>query len=148
MKKVDIDRKFEVTLDHIGIAVSDIEKSINLYAGMGLGLAAREVITDQGVEVAVFPAGESRIELLSPLAEDSPVGRFIESKGAGIHHIAFKVEDIITAIKVCKAKGMRMIDDEPRAGAGGNLIAFIHPCSSDGVLIELIQEMGENNMVC
>jgi methylmalonyl-CoA/ethylmalonyl-CoA epimerase len=99
-----------------------------------------EIVEDQGVEVAMLPLGESRVELLQPLGENSPVARFMEKRGPGIHHICIEVEDIAARLAELKAAGAQLIDEQPRRGAGGHLIAFVHPKSTSGVLIELVQK--------
>lgn len=126
-------------LDHIGIAVRDLEASIELFKQLGLTPSEREVITEQGVELVILPAGETRLELLCPMGEDTPVGKFISRRGEGLHHIALKVKDIQSTLERYIQKGYRAIDEIPRIGAGGSLIAFLDPCSTGGVLIELTQ---------
>jgi methylmalonyl-CoA epimerase len=127
-------------IDHIAIAVSDLDGSARHFGEvLGLEAAGREVVKEQKVETASFRIGESNIELVSPTEPDSPVGKFISAKGEGIHHIAVEVEDIEAALKSLKEKGVRLIDEEPRVGAGGHLIAFLHPKSNRGVLVELVQ---------
>ncbi|MDI7276273.1 MAG: methylmalonyl-CoA epimerase [Anaerolineae bacterium] len=125
-------------IDHIGIAVADLASALDFYDGM-LGLPASEVeeVPDQGVRLAVLPVGESRLELLQSTAPDGPVGRFIEKRGEGIHHICFEVDDIEAALAALRDAGVRLIDEQPRTGVGGRRIAFLHPRSSHGVLIEL-----------
>ena len=106
----------------------------------GLENVHTEIVEDQKVRVAMLPIGESRIELLEPTSEDSPISKFIEKRGGGIHHIAVEVEDIEAALAKLKAQGMRLIDETPRIGAEGCLVAFVHPSSANGVLLELVQE--------
>lgn len=127
-------------LDHVGIAVKDVEAAARLYTDvLGLSLHGIEVVPDQQVKVAFIPVGDSEIELLQSTTPDGPVARFIEAKGEGIQHIAVRVSDIGEAIQRCKDAGLRLIDEKPRKGAGGALIAFVHPKSSNGVLLELCQ---------
>lgn len=127
-------------INHIGIAVKSLDDSIPFYRdNLGMTFAGIEVVSEQKVRVAMLHVGESKIELLEPTAEDSPVARFIEKNGAGIHHIAYEVADIGAAIAKLLADGARMIDEKPRGGAHGTRIAFIHPKSSGGVLTELCQ---------
>jgi len=127
-------------IDHIGIAVSDLAKMIRIFRdGLGLEYKGEEEVTDQKVRTAFFPVGESKIELLQTTDPDGPIGRFIAKKGEGVHHIALGVSDIEAKIMELKEKGIEMIDEEPRYGAGGAKIAFIHPKSTGGVLIELCQ---------
>lgn len=127
-------------LDHVGIAVESLKKALPLYEGLGLELKGIEEVAEQKVKVATFSVGEGRIELLEPLDADSPVGRFLAKKGAGIHHIAVKVDDIGKTLSKLKEKGVELIDEEPGKGADGCLIAFIHPRSAGGVLIELTEK--------
>ncbi len=127
-------------IDHIGIATRELESALAIWAGkLGLAVAATEEVPDQGVRVAMLPIGETRIELLEPIGKDSPVGKFIEKRGPGIHHIAIKVDDILAVLEHLKQKGTRLIDNTPRVGADGCLVAFIHPAATDGVLLELVQ---------
>ena len=127
-------------IDHIGIATQRIEDAAAVWRdALGLELDASEEIVSQGVKVAMFAVGESHIELLEPLAPNSPVGKFLEKRGPGIHHIAVRVEDIRASLAKLKAKGLRLIDEVPRVGAGGCLVAFIHPATTNGVLLELVQ---------
>lgn len=127
-------------INHIGVAVTSLEESIALYRdALGMAFQGVEEVPDQKVKVAFLGVGESKIELLEPSAEDSPIARFIEKNGPGIHHIAYEVADIAAAIAALEQDGVRMIDRVPRSGAHGALIAFIHPKSSQGVLTELCQ---------
>ncbi len=127
-------------ISHIGIAVTSLDANIPFYRdNLGMEFAGIEEVAEQKVRVAMFQVGESKIELLEPTSEDSPVARFIEKSGPGIHHIAYEVADIEAAIATLRAEGARMIDEKPRNGAHGTRIAFIHPKSSNGVLTELCQ---------
>lgn len=127
-------------IDHIAVAVSDLDKSAGHFKDvLGLEEEGREVVKEQKVETASFRIGESNIELVCPTEPESPVGKFLSAKGEGIHHIAVEVDDIEAALKSFKEKGMRLIDEKPRVGAGGHLIAFLHPKSNRGVLVELVQ---------
>ncbi len=128
-----------VKLDHIGVAVADLEKSIQAYQALGLDVAHREHVAKDRVEVAFVPFAGGRFELLHPDQEDSPVGRFLAKRGEGIHHVALTVDDIAGEVERLQAAGVRMIDQEPRRGAEGTLVAFIHPSSMGGVLVELVQ---------
>jgi methylmalonyl-CoA epimerase len=128
-------------IDHLGIAVKSIDEALKFYRDiLGLSVSETEIVEDQGVEVAMLPLGESRVELLQPLGENSPVARFMEKRGPGIHHICIEVEDIAARLAELKAAGAQLIDEQPRRGAGGHLIAFVHPKSTSGVLIELVQK--------
>ena len=127
-------------IDHLGIAVRSIEEAMPLYTGaLGLELHEIEEVADQKVRTAVFPVGESRIELLEPTSPDSPVAKFLEKRGEGIHHVALGVPDVAQALARLKAQGCHLIDEVPRRGAGGALIAFVHPKSTGGVLLELCE---------
>lgn len=127
-------------IDHIGIATRELTKATAVWRDLlGLHLDSTEEVSDQGVRIAMLPLGETHIELLEPLSADSPVGKFLEQRGPGIHHIAVRVDDIHAALARLKDKGARLIDETPRAGAGGCLVAFIHPASANGVLLELVQ---------
>lgn len=127
-------------IDHIGIATERLEDAAALWQdALGLQLDSTEEVATQGVRVAMFSLGESHIELLEPLTSNSPVGKFLEKRGPGIHHIAVQVDDIREALASLKAKGLRLIDEVPRVGAGNCLVAFIHPAAANGVLLELVQ---------
>ena len=133
-------RKPPVRVEHIGIATRSIEEALGFWRdALGLEVKHTETVEEQGVHVAMLPAGEPRIELLEPTGPDSPVARFLEKRGPGIHHVAVRVDDIRAALARMKAAGARLIDEEPRVGAGGCLVAFVHPTSSGGVLLELVQ---------
>ena len=126
---------------HVGIAVDSIEKWLGFYKDvLGLEYGGSEEIAEQKVRVAFLTIGESHIELLEPTSDDSPIAKFIETRGGGIHHIAVKVDDIVAALARQKEAGVRLIDNEPRLGAHNMRIAFIHPKSSGGVLLELCEE--------
>lgn len=127
-------------VSHIGIAVKDLDKGIEFYQKLGLELEGTEEVPSQKVKVAFFPCGDTRIELLAPTSEDSPVAKFIEKKGEGIQHIAFAVDDLPKALKKAEESGITLIDKEPRPGAHNADIAFLHPRSTLGVLIELCKE--------
>ncbi|MFA5699909.1 MAG: methylmalonyl-CoA epimerase [Desulfuromonas sp.] len=127
-------------IDHIGIAVSSIEESLPYYRDqLHMQYMGTEEVAEQKVKVAFLQIGESSIELLEPTSEDSPVAKFLQKNGPGIHHIAYAVEDIASTLKSLAAQGVRLIDTQPRNGAHGAKIAFIHPKSSAGVLTELCQ---------
>ncbi|OHD23081.1 MAG: methylmalonyl-CoA epimerase [Spirochaetes bacterium GWB1_59_5] len=130
-----------VKVDHIGIAVSDLAESLKMYTDiLGMTLHGTETVEEQKVKTAFLPLGETEIELLESTAPDGPIGKFIEARGQGIQHIAFRVDDIEAALAELKAKGVRLIDEKPRYGAGGAKIAFLHPKATGGVLIELCQK--------
>lgn len=127
-------------VDHIGIAVNSIEDGKNLWTdALGLPFEGSETVEEQKVTTAFFPVGESEVELLESTAPDSPVAKFLENKGQGVHHVAFRVENIEAALAELKEKGIRLIDEKPRKGAGGAKIAFLHPKATNGVLVELCE---------
>lgn len=124
-------------IEHIGIAVNNLEESIKYYEEvLGLECYAVEEVTEQKVKTAFFMVGQTKIELLEATAEDSPVAKFVAKKGPGIHHLAFAMDDVATALNDAEAKGVRLIDKEPRGGAEGLKIGFLHPKSTGGVLTE------------
>jgi len=125
-------------VDHIGIAVKSIEESLKFWeAAMGIKCHGVEEVTEQKVKTAFLPINDTEIELLEPTDADSPVAKFIEAKGEGIHHLAIRVENLEEALAELKAKGVRLIDEKPRCGAGGAKIAFLHPKATGGILLEL-----------
>ncbi|SHH42463.1 methylmalonyl-CoA epimerase [Caloranaerobacter azorensis DSM 13643] len=127
-------------VDHIGIAVKNLEETLKFYKEvLGLELNGIEIVEQQKVKVAFLPIGDTEIELLESTDKEGPIAKYIEKKGEGIQHIAYRVDDIEKAIEEMKSKGIRMIDEKPRYGAGGAKIAFLHPKSTYGVLIELCQ---------
>jgi len=131
-------------IDHIGIATDGIDQAASFYRdSLGLSIEEIEEVPSQKVRVAMLPVGESRIELLEPTSEDSPISKFLAKRGPGIHHIAVQVDDIEASLRDLKARGARLIDEQPRTGAGGCLVAFIHPSSTGGVLLELVQPGGQ-----
>ncbi|MDB5078948.1 MAG: methylmalonyl-CoA epimerase [Chloroflexi bacterium] len=131
-------------IDHIGIAVKDIESVLSFYQeALGLENLGFEVVEDQGVRVVFLPVGESRFELLEPLNDDSPVAKFIARRGEGIHHICLDVDSVSETLEEMKQRGLQLIDHEPRLGAHHKQIAFVHPKASNGVMIELSQDMEE-----
>jgi methylmalonyl-CoA/ethylmalonyl-CoA epimerase len=127
-------------IDHIGVATESIDQAATFYReALGLEVGETETVPDQRVRVAMLPVGESRIELLEAISADSPISKFLNKRGPGIHHIALRVSDIRAALAQLKDNGARLIDEEPRTGAGGCLVAFVHPSSSGGLLLELVQ---------
>ncbi len=126
-------------IDHVGIAVKNLEEAIKVWEGLGLKVDEIEEVPDQKVRTAIIHIGESRIELLEPTAEDSPIAKFIAKRGEGIHHIALGVTNIEEHLRELKERGYRLIDEEPRIGAGGAKIAFVHPKAVTGVLLELCE---------
>jgi methylmalonyl-CoA/ethylmalonyl-CoA epimerase len=130
----------KATLDHIGIAVSSLNEALEFYRDtLGLEIEAPEDIPAQRVRARFIQAGEGLLELLEPTADDSPIARYLSKRGPGIHHVALRVDDIVAALAHLKARGVRLIDETPRRGAHGSLIAFVHPSSAHGVLMELVQ---------
>ncbi len=138
----------EITIQHLGVAVESIECALAFWRdALGLELKVVEVVEDQGVRVAMLPIGESRIELLESTGDETPVGKFIAKRGPGIHHLCVEVDDINAKLDELRAHGARLIDERPRIGAEGALVAFVHPSSTGGVLIELTQKgSGERGM--
>jgi methylmalonyl-CoA/ethylmalonyl-CoA epimerase len=127
-------------INHLGVATKGIDEALGFWAdALGLENVHTEIVEDQKVRVAMLPIGESRIELLEPTSDDSPISKFLEKRGGGIHHIAVEVDDIEAALAKLRDKGMRLIDEKPRIGAEGCLVAFVHPSSANGVLLELVQ---------
>jgi len=127
-------------VDHIGIATKTLDEGLALWRDvLGLHIDHTEEVAEQGVRIAMLTVGETHIELLEPLSETSPVGRFLKKRGPGIHHVAIRVADIRASLAQLKDKGIRLIDENPRVGAGGCLVAFVHPSSANGVLLELVQ---------
>ena len=127
-------------IDHLGIATKGIDDALKFWSdALGLENVHTEVVEDQKVRVAMLPIGESRIELLEPTSEDSPISKFLEKRGGGIHHIAVEVDDIEKALEKLKSQGMRLIDETPRIGAEGCRVAFVHPSAANGVLLELVE---------
>jgi methylmalonyl-CoA/ethylmalonyl-CoA epimerase len=129
-----------VRIDHIGIAVKSLAEAVKVYQdAIGLSVSGYDEVDDQGVRVAMLAIGESRIELLEPTRADSPIEKFMSKRGEGIHHIAVRVDNIEEALERLKASGARLIDSTPRRGAHDTRIAFIHPSSTHGVLLELVE---------
>lgn len=128
-------------IDHIGIAVDDLEAAVAHYRRtLGVAPMHRERVPDQGVEEVLFAAGTSYIQLLGALGPQTPVGRYLAAHGPGMHHLAYRVDDIVAALEHLRSEGVRLIDDAPRPGSRGTTIAFLHPRGMDGVLVELVQE--------
>jgi methylmalonyl-CoA/ethylmalonyl-CoA epimerase len=126
-------------VDHIGIAVKNLAESAKFYEMLGIQSTGSEVVAEQKVKVSFFPVGDSEIELLESTSPDGPIARYIEKNGEGIQHVALRVDNIEAALDELKAKGVRLIDEKPRYGAGGAKIAFVHPKSTGGILLELSQ---------
>ena len=127
-------------IDHIGVATDDLEASLALYEGpMAMPLSHRETVEEQGVEAVLLDVGDCHVELLSPLGPDTPVGKFLERKGPGLHHVAYRVDDISAALAQLADAGIELIDSEPRTGIRQSQVAFLHPRSTGGVLTEIVQ---------
>jgi methylmalonyl-CoA epimerase len=127
-------------IDHVGVAVDDLDAAIALHEqAYGLSLAHREVVEAQGVEAVLLDVGESHVELLRPLQPDTAVGRFLASRGPGLHHVAYRVDDIEAALDALRDRGLQLIDETPRVGIRGSRVAFVHPQSAGGVLTEIVQ---------
>jgi methylmalonyl-CoA/ethylmalonyl-CoA epimerase len=127
-------------IDHIGVAVDDLEAAVELWSEkLEMPVEHRETVSEQGVEAVLLGVGDSHIELLAPLGEDTPIGKFLAKRGPGVHHAAFRCDDISRALAQCEERGLRMIDTSPRRGIRGSLVAFVHPASTGGVLMELVQ---------
>ncbi len=130
-------------IDHIGVAVSDLDDAIGLYGeGFEMETAHRETVASQGVEAVLLDVGDGHVELLRPLAPDTAVGRYLERSGPGLHHVAYAVDDIDAALVKVRAAGLRLIDSEPRQGIRDSRVAFLHPRSTGGVLTEIVEPAG------
>ena len=127
-------------IDHIGVAVTEIESGLELYRDrLRLAVAHREVVEQQGVEAVLIDVGENHVELLAPLGADTPVGRFLAKQGPGLHHVAYQVSDIDATLSELKRAGLALIDEQPRAGIRGSRVAFVHPRATGGVLTEIVE---------
>jgi methylmalonyl-CoA/ethylmalonyl-CoA epimerase len=130
-------------IDHIGVATDDLDGAIALYEGtLGMSVAHRETVESQGVEAVLLDVGEGHVELLRPLGPETPVGKYLEKKGPGLHHVAYAVEDIEGVLGRLKEAGIEMIDSEPRVGIRDSRVAFVHPRSTGGVLTEIVEPAG------
>jgi len=128
-------------LNHVGVAVRSLEQALAPYRdGLGLALQEIEEVASEQVRVAFLPAGETRIKLLEPTGSESPIARFLEKRGEGVHHLCFEVEDLEAALERMRASGVPLIDQKPRSGAGGCRVAFVHPRGMAGVLVELLEK--------
>jgi methylmalonyl-CoA epimerase len=127
-------------IDHVGVAVEDIDAALALYGdALRMPLVHRETVDEQGVDAALLDVGDGHIELLAPLGPDTPVGKFLARKGPGLHHVAYRVEDVEATLKALSEAGLRLIDERPRNGIRGSRVAFVHPASTGGVLTEIVQ---------
>ena len=128
-------------VDHIGIAVTDLDGAVEHYRRtLGVEPSHREIVEEQGVEEVLIPVGTSYIQLLRPLGPDTPVGKFLSKRGEGVHHVGYRVDDVATVIDHLKAEGVPLVDEAPRPGSRGTTVAFVHPKGFAGVLVELVQE--------
>jgi methylmalonyl-CoA/ethylmalonyl-CoA epimerase len=128
-------------IDHIGIAVRDLEAAVEEYrSAFGLEPVHRERIEDQGVEEVLFRVGTSYIQLLAATGPDTPVGKFLQRRGEGLHHVGYRVDDVETTLNALRTSGVPLVDDSPRPGSRGTTVAFVHPKGFRGVLVELVQE--------
>jgi methylmalonyl-CoA epimerase len=128
-------------IHHVGIAVDDLDRAVETYTHLfGATVEHREVVPDQGVEACALRVGSGRVELLAPLGPDTPVGRFLASRGPGLHHVAYRVADVAAELDRLAAAGVRLIDERPRAGLFGTQVAFVHPESTGGVLAEFVSD--------
>jgi methylmalonyl-CoA epimerase len=127
-------------IDHVGIAVEDLEAAVERYRRtLGVEPGHRERVEDQGVEEVLFAVGTSSIQLLGALGAETPVGRFLAARGPGVHHVAYRVDDVATSLSRLRDEGVRLVDEAPRRGSRGTSIAFVHPKDMGGVLVELVQ---------
>jgi methylmalonyl-CoA/ethylmalonyl-CoA epimerase len=132
-------------LDHVGVAVEDIDAALGLYTGpLAMPLQHREIVEEQGVDAALLGVGAGHVELLAPLGADTPVGKYLDRRGPGLHHVAYAVEDIDAALEQMRSAGLRLIDETPRVGIRNSRVAFVHPGATGGVLTEIVQPAGEN----
>lgn len=133
-------------IDHVGVAVEDIEAALALYTGsLGLPLVHRETVADQGVDAALIDVGDGHVELLQPLGPDTAVGKFLARRGPGLHHVAYRVADVERTLGQLARAGLRLIDERPRTGIRGSRVAFVHPASTGGVLTEIVQPASEEH---
>jgi methylmalonyl-CoA/ethylmalonyl-CoA epimerase len=127
-------------IEHVALAVADLDAALAHYRDVwGIEAEHRETVADQGVEEAMLPLGDSYLQLLGPTGPDTTVGKFVARRGEGLHHIAYEVDDLVATLADLKGKGVRLIDEEPRVGGRGHMVAFVHPSSNHGLLVELIQ---------
>jgi methylmalonyl-CoA/ethylmalonyl-CoA epimerase len=127
-------------IDHVGIAVTDLEEAVERYRRtLGVEPSHRERVHDQGVEEVLFPVGTSFVQLLGALGPDTPVGSFLATRGPGVHHVAYRVDDVAAALAHLRSEGVRLVDETPRPGSRNTLIAFVHPKGMEGVLVELVE---------
>jgi methylmalonyl-CoA/ethylmalonyl-CoA epimerase len=134
-------------IDHVGVAVEELEPALELYRDrFELVASHREVVEEQGVEAVLLDTGENHVELLAPLNADTPVGRFLQRNGPGLHHVAYQVTDIERTLGALKAAGLELIDEQPRTGIRGSRVAFLHPRATAGVLTEIVEPAGDHDV--
>jgi methylmalonyl-CoA epimerase len=134
------------TIDHVGVAVEDLEGALALYRdSLGMPLVHRETVADQGVEAALLDIGDGHVELLAPLGPETAVGKFLARRGPGLHHVAYRVEDVEETLSALAGAGMRLIDEQARTGIRGSRVAFVHPASTGGVLTEIVEPAREDH---
>ncbi|MDQ6607133.1 MAG: methylmalonyl-CoA epimerase [Actinomycetota bacterium] len=132
-------------IDHVGIAVEEIDAALAVYRDvLGMALVHRETVQEQGVDAALFDVGDGHVELVAPLGPETAVGKFLAKRGPGLHHIAYRVEDVERTLSDLKAAGARLIDEQPRTGIRGSRVAFVHPASTGGILTEIVQPKAEH----
>ena len=132
-------------IDHVGVAVEDLDAALKLYEdSLGMPMVHREVVAEQGVEAVLLDVGDGHVELLRPLGEDTPVGKYLARKGPGLHHVAYAVADIKTTLEQLAAAGIELIDEQPRTGIRGSRVAFLHPRTTGGVLTEIVEPAEEH----
>jgi methylmalonyl-CoA/ethylmalonyl-CoA epimerase len=134
------------TIDHVGVAVEDIDSALALYRdSLGMPLVHRETVAEQGVDAALLDVGDGHVELLQPLGPETAVGKFLARRGPGLHHVAYRVDDVQETLNALSAAGLRLIDQQPRTGIRGSRVAFLHPASTGGVLTEIVQPASEDH---
>ena len=134
------------TIDHVGVAVEDIDSALSLYRdALGMPLVHRETVADQGVDAALLDVGDGHVELLQPLGPETAVCKFLARRGPGLHHVAYRVDDVEETLNALAAAGLRLIDERPRVGIRGSRVAFVHPASTGGVLTEIVQPAREDH---
>ncbi len=132
-------------IDHVGIAVEEIDAALAVYRDvLGMALVHRETVQEQGVDAALLDVGDGHVELVAPLGPETAVGKFLAKRGPGLHHIAYRVEDVERTLSDLKAAGARLIDEQPRTGIRGSRVAFVHPASTGGILTEIVQPKAEH----
>src|SRR5437588_2306349 len=133
-------------IDHIGVAVEDLDRAVTLYRdSLGMPIVHRETVVEQGVEAALLDIGDGHVELLQPLGPETAVGKFLAKRGPGLHHVAYRVEDVEQTLSKLAGAGMRLIDEQARKGIRGSRVAFVHPASTGGVLTEIVQPAAEDH---